>query len=419
MELSTTGYNPLEDLKRLLRFNDHVITVIVVDNKPWFNGSDVCKILGYKKSRDIIEHNITVKENITDYRTLIEILNRQNHRHSNNAERIKIYGNSGAGKYINESGILQLVDTCRKPEAEPFKKWVYNIAIPEALNRLREAVEVPTIPLMIQSKEEVERLQKLVEQIQKEKDELQKALEVANEEKIKEHQKMVEISKLYAQAKAIGIDGRIYIATRRSDAKLYLFKVGMVGSGGDNALKERLSGYNTNCPDDDPYYYCNIWKCNAPHEVEMWMKKHMENYRQKPEKEIYRFDYEILVKTVEMYVECVNKVITNFDEIVVSSGIDFANKEPVIPPAMDGYNTTKKTKIIKTPFESLSDTQVKDLIRKFVEEMIDQTDTTPSEKRKLFKDFIDDKYSYKRISDIWNKIKCVYTDIKKSIKFYA
>ena len=87
------------------------IRTVVINNEPWFVGTDVAGVLGYKNtSRDIRRH--VDKEDIQNYRN-------GSFKMSNRGMTI-----------VNESGLYALIFGSEKPEAKAFKHWVTSEILP-------------------------------------------------------------------------------------------------------------------------------------------------------------------------------------------------------------------------------------------------------------------------------------------------
>jgi len=84
----------------------HPLRTIVLEDRPWFNATDVCEIL---------EH--------TNPSKAIKRLDAD--------ERSKLWlGRQGAAWFVNESGLYHLVFRSNLPEANRFRKWVTNDILP-------------------------------------------------------------------------------------------------------------------------------------------------------------------------------------------------------------------------------------------------------------------------------------------------
>ncbi|CCK81216.1 BRO-N domain-containing protein [Desulfobacula toluolica] len=91
-------------------FGDHLVRVIQDENgESWWVAKDVCNILEYPRARDAI-------------RTLDD--------DEKGAQRMRTPGGEQNVVVINEPGLYRLIFRSNKPEAEIFRKWVFNDVLP-------------------------------------------------------------------------------------------------------------------------------------------------------------------------------------------------------------------------------------------------------------------------------------------------
>ena len=88
------------------------IRVMMIKGEPYFIGSDVADILGYKNSRDALSKHVDEEDKDTV------------------AIHDGIPGNPNQ-IVINESGLYSLILKSKKPEAKRFKRWVTSEVIPD------------------------------------------------------------------------------------------------------------------------------------------------------------------------------------------------------------------------------------------------------------------------------------------------
>lgn len=91
---------------RMFNFNGSDVSVILIDNNPWWIAKDVCDILEIQ--------NVTqaVQRLDIDERSMLNI------------------GRQGDTNIINEFGLYSLILASRKPEAKAFKRWITHEVIP-------------------------------------------------------------------------------------------------------------------------------------------------------------------------------------------------------------------------------------------------------------------------------------------------
>lgn len=84
------------------------LRTVEVDGVVWFHATDVCKVLGFKNTTNILKTRIRESD-----RSIFNI------------------GLSGINpNFVNESGLYSLILGSRKPEAEKFKFWVTSDVLP-------------------------------------------------------------------------------------------------------------------------------------------------------------------------------------------------------------------------------------------------------------------------------------------------
>ena len=86
------------------------IRVIKIDNNPYFNLKDICRILDISNQRDaktrLNEKGVATNDTLTN-------------------------GGMQAMSYINESNLYKLIFQSRKAEAEKFTEWVTSEVLPD------------------------------------------------------------------------------------------------------------------------------------------------------------------------------------------------------------------------------------------------------------------------------------------------
>ena len=88
------------------QFDTHEIRVVVIDGEPWFVAKDVCNVLEIVNNRDALSR---LKDYEKDF-------------HS-----VETRGGNQDMAIISKSGLYRLVLTSRKPQAEPFQDWVFDV----------------------------------------------------------------------------------------------------------------------------------------------------------------------------------------------------------------------------------------------------------------------------------------------------
>lgn len=118
------------------------LTTILIDMEPWFIAKEVALTLGYVNTNQAINDNVDERDqkmlsysdckelfaNITDAETI------ENTDDSRGIQQIPLenstYVNPRGMKFINESGLYDLVFASKRPEAKAFKRWVTTEVLP-------------------------------------------------------------------------------------------------------------------------------------------------------------------------------------------------------------------------------------------------------------------------------------------------
>lgn len=83
---------------------------------PWFRGKDVCIVLGYVDTTQAVIKNVSL-DNI------------QSRLQINGVE--KCTRNESMSKYLNISGLFQLILRSKLPAAREFEKWLFETGLPD------------------------------------------------------------------------------------------------------------------------------------------------------------------------------------------------------------------------------------------------------------------------------------------------
>ena len=88
------------------------LTTIMIDNKPWFIGNEVARLLGYENTRDALQKRVDEEDKNT-------VAIRDGNQRGNPNKTI-----------INESGLYSLILSSKLPSAKKFKHWVTSEVLP-------------------------------------------------------------------------------------------------------------------------------------------------------------------------------------------------------------------------------------------------------------------------------------------------
>ena len=146
------------------------LTVLEIDNEPWFVGKEVAEKLGYSNDRDAIARHIDEEDlKILEYKACRET------RHST-LWKGSDYSNK---KLINESGLYSLVLSSKLEGAKRFKRWVTKDILPAIRktggyiphNQNMSEAEIMAAAMQIANKT-IEEQRKRIDMVEKEKENL-------------------------------------------------------------------------------------------------------------------------------------------------------------------------------------------------------------------------------------------------------
>lgn len=91
------------------------------DGTHWFPATDVAQNLGYANTRDAVQNAVS-QQHVTTFGDIARSVGQSDA--SRNIPGHRLRRNM---KMVNLRGLIQLVNGCMKPEAEPFKNWVSEV----------------------------------------------------------------------------------------------------------------------------------------------------------------------------------------------------------------------------------------------------------------------------------------------------
>ena len=110
---------------KLFDFENNKIRTVMINDKPYFVGKDVCNVLGYTNSRDAIKTHVFEDDK--------------------GVETIDTLGGKQNMTIINESGLYALIFGSRLSSAKKFKRWVTSEVLPTL--RKTGSYQMPTNPM--------------------------------------------------------------------------------------------------------------------------------------------------------------------------------------------------------------------------------------------------------------------------------
>ena len=114
----------MENLAQIFNFEGNAIRTVVLEGTPYFLGTDVADVLGYKNNRDALSKHVDLEDKQTlmykdcrDLRQAKQLLWNKPNDFSNKV-------------VINESGLYALIFGSKLPQAKQFKYWVTSEVLP-------------------------------------------------------------------------------------------------------------------------------------------------------------------------------------------------------------------------------------------------------------------------------------------------
>lgn len=343
------------NLNNFIFNNNTIIIIIDIDNNPWFCGNQIAKIMGYSKLNKAISDH--VKEKYT--KPYLELQK----NYSINLSLSKNIQNTT--KFINETGLYQLIMKSKLPIAEKFQDWVCDQVLPSIrkygeykLNKkMNKLTKYCNKQLLISE----EQLQIKEDELQKERElKEQKELELQKERELKEEQFLLNQQKELELQKEIKLkedykeycnriqslekQDIIYIITNDIDVKQNIFKLGKTKL---NHLKKRLSTYNTGAV--NPYYYIYYKEVYNGEQIEKKFNSLMNRYNvkinDKINKELYQLylpDFEFYLEKVIEYNDYLSELLNKNHEIIF---LNSKNKKSIVTPIKLEEEIVKNIKI--------------------------------------------------------------------------
>ena len=113
----------IEIQEKIMKFGETIHTfVYIYDNETiWFLGKVICDILEYNNNRDAIHVHVSPQNSkiVNNYATVV---NRDSLTHTYNIRK--------DSKFINETGLYQLIMNSKMPKAKEFQTWVTSEVLP-------------------------------------------------------------------------------------------------------------------------------------------------------------------------------------------------------------------------------------------------------------------------------------------------
>ena len=275
----------METIINELKYNNKEIVVLRDStNMIWFNGYNVCKILGYGTPKDIIRKLVNKKH----IKYLKNIFN-----------DYKLYPNAQPNSiYLNESGLYTLLIRSKKPNAEKFFLWVVEDILPS----------IRKTGIYTANKAQLKENQKLNQLIEQKDEELKNQSEELKQEKLKN------LSLENNQKnKHICTKGRyIYILKAKLDDYIDKDKPDILKIGKTRKYKIRMATYNTSVKDDVIVLYRA--KVDDISAVENCLKGLLSKKVYRSYKEYYEVTLKEAIKTVKKCIKLSGSTLMSEDK---------------------------------------------------------------------------------------------------------
>lgn len=98
---------------QIFNFDSNEVRTVVVNDKPYFVGKDVAKVLGYKNTREALKYHVDNEDK---------------------KDGVAIHDSIGRTQkpvLINESGLYSLIFSSKLDSAKRFKRWVTSEVLPQ------------------------------------------------------------------------------------------------------------------------------------------------------------------------------------------------------------------------------------------------------------------------------------------------
>lgn len=120
---TTTDPKTLVNLNKFMFNGKRICVIIDEDYNPWFYGSQLAALMGYKRPNHVLLIHVKDK-----YKKAYKELKHKNNKH-------KIFFDGRAYKkttiFIDELGLYQLISRSRLPCVDKFREWLFEDLLPE------------------------------------------------------------------------------------------------------------------------------------------------------------------------------------------------------------------------------------------------------------------------------------------------
>jgi prophage antirepressor-like protein len=251
------------------------VRVVGTYEAPWFNGLDVCTVLGYSNCKDALRKHTLQHQKKSLSLLCSEVGGPSPPTSLGSGHFQNLTHNEGKAVYINESGFYRLINKSKTRLSDAFQEIVCDYVLPTL--RQHGSVSVEGIQRQLEDL-------KLEQQNQAQIIEHQAAALADEEDKRKRaERKSLRISKLMKHASIKEKKEEwIYIATTDIYSRDRIFKIGST-----ERLVRRIDGYQTGRPKEDQYYYAYLKKVYASKDLDYHIQRLLSDFKHNEKGEMY------------------------------------------------------------------------------------------------------------------------------------
>jgi prophage antirepressor-like protein len=371
----------------VFQFNGRQLRINGTPAEPWFCGKDVAQILGYEKPSKAIQNHVDLEDKMSLDQLFDKLFHNENKVKPTNKNDLRTI-------YINESGLYSLILRSKLDAAKAFKRWITSEVLP-SIRKNNYYVDVN-----INS----EKIKQLEHELAQEKHKL-----------AQEKCRNVILTNFTNNVKQRLKKEIIYLATTKRYAVQNFIKVG--GCASREALRKRLTAYNTGRPDDDKYYFCYVEETPNYAQLEKRIKDLLSDFMDNNNKEMYVIHFNSLRSFVDLLKNNYGNEIKELNTFLKNFAKDLVDNPPVIPEPiiLDRIDIThirngepvEEKSINLDDFDEEKQTEiVKGLLAQFKETLDAGTQRT---NRKDFENFIKEKKYVFKSRPLWNTLKKALT----------
>lgn len=137
-------------------FENHSLTVVTIDDKPWFIAKEVCEILGYPNTSQ------TISTHLGSFPNQVLKLDSTDSRYAN-IRPILAKEDANQILLISESGLYTLCLRSKRPQAVPFQVWVTEDVLPSIRTTGSYSLDPkPQMQLIVQLNKQIDDIKTLV-----------------------------------------------------------------------------------------------------------------------------------------------------------------------------------------------------------------------------------------------------------------